>query len=94
PRAIRLACVGHHYRDSWEWRGDLMGEASERLSAWVAAGNGSGALDEVRAALDADLNTAEAVAAIDAAAAKGVGVSEAAALLGVRTDRAVVNPAG
>jgi len=94
PRAIRLACVGHHYRDSWEWRGDLMGEASERLSAWVAAGNGSGALDEVRAALDADLNTAEAVAAIDAAGAKGVGVSEAAALLGVRTDRAVVNPAG
>lgn len=94
PRAIRLACVGHHYRNSWEWNGDLMGQASERLSAWVAAGNGSGALDEVRAALDSDLDTPGAVAAIDAAAARGVGVSEAAALLGVGTDRAVVNPAG
>ncbi len=94
PRAIRLACVGHHYRNSWEWNGDLMGAASERLSAWVAAGDGSGALDEVRSALDSDLDTPGAVAAIDAAASRGLGVSEAAALLGVRTDRPVLNPAG
>jgi len=89
PRAIRLACIGHHYRDSWEWHGDLMPEADERLRRWVAAGEGSGALDEVRAALDSDLDTPGAVAAIDAAAARGVGVSEAAELLGVRTDRPV-----
>jgi L-cysteine:1D-myo-inositol 2-amino-2-deoxy-alpha-D-glucopyranoside ligase len=89
PRAIRLACIGHHYRDSWEWHGALMPEAHERLSAWVAAGPGSGALDDVRRAVDEDLDTPAAVAAIDAAARRGIGVSEAAALLGVRTDRAV-----
>ena len=94
PRAIRLACISHHYRDSWEWHGDLMPEASERLSAWVAAGEGSGALDQVRAALDSDLDTPGAVAAIDAAAAAGLGVSEAAALLGVRTDRPVEDHVG
>jgi L-cysteine:1D-myo-inositol 2-amino-2-deoxy-alpha-D-glucopyranoside ligase len=89
PRAIRLACVAQHYRTSWEWHGALMPEAAERLERWVAAGAGSGALDEVRRALDEDLDTPGAVAAIDAAAARGVGVSEAAALLGVRTDRPV-----
>jgi L-cysteine:1D-myo-inositol 2-amino-2-deoxy-alpha-D-glucopyranoside ligase len=89
PRAIRLACLIHHYRESWEWRDGLMEEATERLSAWVAAGTGSGALDEVRSALDNDLGTTDAIAAIDAAAARGVGVSEAAALLGVVTSRRV-----
>jgi L-cysteine:1D-myo-inositol 2-amino-2-deoxy-alpha-D-glucopyranoside ligase len=89
PRAIRLACVAQHYRTSWEWHGALMPEAAERLERWVAAGVGGGALDEVRRALDDDLDTPGAVAAIDAAAARGVGVSEAAALLGVRTDRPV-----
>ena len=92
PRAIRLACVRHHYRDSWEWHGGLMPEADERLRRWVAAGHGSAALDEVRAALDEDLDTSAAVAAIDAAAAAGLGVSEAAALLGVVTDRPVATP--
>ena len=92
PRAIRLACVAHHYRESWEYHDGLMAGATERLSSWVAAGDGSGALREVRAALDEDLDTRGAVAAIDAAAASGVGVSHAAALLGVRTDRPVVHP--
>lgn len=89
PRAIRLACIGHHYRDSWEWHEQLMPAATERLAAWVAAGPGSAALDEVRAALDEDLDTPVAVAAIDAAAARGVGVGEAAALLGVDVTRPV-----
>jgi L-cysteine:1D-myo-inositol 2-amino-2-deoxy-alpha-D-glucopyranoside ligase len=92
PRAIRLACVGHHYRESWEWHDDLMGVATERLSSWVAAGAGGAALDQVRAALDEDLDTPGAVAAIDAAAAKGLGVSEAAALLGVDVSRPVFDP--
>ncbi len=86
PRAIRLACISHHYRHSWEWNETLMPTAAERLSAWRAAGRGSGALDEVRRALDEDLDTPGAVAAIDAAAARGVGVSDAAALLGVDLD--------
>ncbi len=90
PRAIRLACVGHHYRDSWEWHDSLMEVADERLRRWVAAGEGSGALDRVRAALDEDLDTPAAVEEIDAAVDAGLGVSEAAALLGVVTTRPVV----
>lgn len=91
PRSIRLACIGHHYRDSWEWHDELMGAATERLSSWVAAGSGDAALDQVRAALDEDLDTPGAVAAIDAAAAKGLGVSQAAALLGVDVSRPVLD---
>jgi L-cysteine:1D-myo-inositol 2-amino-2-deoxy-alpha-D-glucopyranoside ligase len=83
PRAIRLACVAHHYRDSWEWGEQLMPAAAERLSAWTAAGPGGAALDQVRRALDEDLDTPGAVEAIDAAAARGSGVSEAAMLFGV-----------
>src|SRR5690606_18461338 len=83
PRAIRLAVVCHHYRDSWEWNDDLMPQATARLERWLAAGKGDGALDDVRAALDDDLDTPRAVAAIDAAADRGEGLSEAAMLLGV-----------
>ncbi len=82
-RAIRLAVVGHHYRDSWEWTDGLMPAATERLGRWADAGSGDGALDEVRLALDDDLDTPAAAAAIDAAAAAGHGVASAAALLGV-----------
>lgn len=83
PRAIRLACIANHYRTEWEWQESLMDAADERLTLWLGAGVGEGALDEVRAALDSDLDTPSAVAAIDAAASAGVGVSRAAALLGV-----------
>ncbi|MBI1843197.1 MAG: cysteine--tRNA ligase [Actinobacteria bacterium] len=83
PQAIRLALAAHHYRTSWDWNDTLMPVAAARLDAWQAVGPGLAALDEVRAALDDDLDTPAAVAAIDAAAASGHGVSEAAALLGV-----------
>jgi L-cysteine:1D-myo-inositol 2-amino-2-deoxy-alpha-D-glucopyranoside ligase len=83
PRAIRLGIVCHHYRHEWEWDAELMPTAAKRLERWLAAGVGEGALDEVRAALDDDLDTPAAVAAIDAAAAAGHGVSQAALLLGV-----------
>jgi L-cysteine:1D-myo-inositol 2-amino-2-deoxy-alpha-D-glucopyranoside ligase len=85
PRAIRLAALAHHYRTPWEWNDDVMPRAAARLEAWIAAGEGDGALEDVRAALDDDLDTPSAVAAIDAAAARGQGVSAAAALLGVDT---------
>jgi L-cysteine:1D-myo-inositol 2-amino-2-deoxy-alpha-D-glucopyranoside ligase len=85
PRAIRLGIVGFHYRDSWEWSSEIMPGAAARLERWMAAGTGMGALDEVRARLDDDLDTPGAVAAIDAAVAQGEGVSEAAMLLGVDT---------
>ncbi len=83
PRAIRLTAVAHHYRHSWEWHDDLMPAAQQRLESWLKAGAGDAALDDVRAALDDDLDTPTAVAAIDAAAAAGHGVADAAALLGV-----------
>jgi L-cysteine:1D-myo-inositol 2-amino-2-deoxy-alpha-D-glucopyranoside ligase len=81
--AIRLAILAHHYRAPWAWNDDLMPAASARLSRWRAAGSGSAAADEVRAHLDENLDTPAALAAIDAAAAAGKGVSDAAALLGV-----------
>ena len=86
-RAIRLAAVANHYRTPWEWHDQLMPEAAARLEAWTAAGQGDGALDQVRSALDDDLDTPAAVAAIDAAAEAGLGVSAAAALLGVDLTR-------
>jgi L-cysteine:1D-myo-inositol 2-amino-2-deoxy-alpha-D-glucopyranoside ligase len=81
--AVRLALVSQHYRDPWVWHDGLLAEAVDRLERWRSAGEGSGGLDAVRAALDADLDTPGAVEAIDGAARDGRGVSEAAGLLGV-----------
>lgn len=86
-RAIRLAAVANHYRTPWEWHDGIMPEAAARLEAWLAAGSGDAGLSEVRAALDDDLDTPSAVAAIDAAASAGGGVSAAAMLLGVDLSR-------
>jgi L-cysteine:1D-myo-inositol 2-amino-2-deoxy-alpha-D-glucopyranoside ligase len=83
PMAIRLVLLEEHYRTPWEWDDSRIGRAVARLAAWRAAGEGDAALDEVRTALDDDLDLPAAVAAIDAAAAAGRGVSAAAALLGV-----------
>ncbi|MDH3299843.1 MAG: cysteine--tRNA ligase [Acidimicrobiia bacterium] len=82
-RAIRLGIVANHYRTAWEWNDDMMPEAAARLQRWLAAGRGDGGLEEARAALDDDLDTPSAVAAIDAAAEQGLGVDRAALLLGV-----------
>jgi L-cysteine:1D-myo-inositol 2-amino-2-deoxy-alpha-D-glucopyranoside ligase len=81
--AIRLLLVENHYRTAWEWDDTRMPRAAQRLARWRSAGPGDGALDEVRAALDDDLDTPGAVAAIDAAADAGQGVGTAATLLGV-----------
>ncbi|HWG74576.1 MAG TPA: cysteine--tRNA ligase [Acidimicrobiales bacterium] len=83
-QSIRLAVIGHHYRDSWEWTDAAMAAAAQRLSRWRAAGPGDGAVEEVRRALDDDLDTVAAIAAIDRAVTAGRGVSVAAALLGVK----------
>ena len=87
PRAIRLMILEHQYRADWEWREGALDEADARLQSWEAAGRGAAALAEVRARLDDDLDTPGALAAIDAAAHAGHGVSEAAQLLGVSFDR-------
>ncbi|MDQ2725151.1 MAG: cysteine--tRNA ligase [Actinomycetota bacterium] len=81
--AIRLAIIANHYRDSWDWHDGLMTAAGTRLARWREAGEGDGGLDDARRALDRDLDTPGALAAIDRAAAAGRGVSKAAALLGV-----------
>ena len=62
----------------------MLRAADQRLSTWRAAGEGSASLDAVRAALDDDLDTPAALAAVDDAVAGGGRVSAAAALLGVR----------
>ncbi len=82
-RAIRLGIVAQHYRIAWEWNDDIMPTAAARLERWLTAGSGDGALDQVRVALDDDLDTPGAVAAIDAAADRGLGIDQAAALLGI-----------
>jgi L-cysteine:1D-myo-inositol 2-amino-2-deoxy-alpha-D-glucopyranoside ligase len=86
PRAIRLGIIEHHYRYEWEWDDTLMPRNRDRVQAWtdtVGAADDLGVLDDVRAALDDDLDTPSAIAVIDAAAASGLGVRSAAALLGV-----------
>ncbi|MGD9792118.1 MAG: cysteine--tRNA ligase [Acidimicrobiia bacterium] len=86
PMVIRLGVIEHHYRDSWEWDDGLMDRAAERLELWRSAmggADGEAVLAEVRAALDDDLDTPRAVAAIDAAARRGVGIDASAELLGL-----------
>ena len=96
PDAVRLACVGHHYRDSWSWDDTLMPEADARLRRWRAsAGADRGdVLEAVRGALDDDLDTPAAVAAIDEAAALGGDITRAAALLGVNVGLGTGSPSG
>ena len=86
PRAIRLGLIEHHYRAEWEWDDGLMARNERRLAAWrdAASASDGSLLAEVRAALDDDLDTPRAVALIDDAASRGVGVGESAALLGVQ----------
>jgi L-cysteine:1D-myo-inositol 2-amino-2-deoxy-alpha-D-glucopyranoside ligase len=85
PMAIRVGIVDHHYRTEWEWDDDLMPRSAKRLDAWrgAAGGRSGSVLADVRAALDDDLDTPRAVAAIDDAADRGEDVQPAAALLGV-----------
>jgi len=88
PRAVRLMIIENHYRHEWEWDETRMPRATERLARWQdvqrGSGDGSAALDDVRTALDDDLDVATAIAAIDAAARAGRRVSDAATLLGVQ----------
>jgi L-cysteine:1D-myo-inositol 2-amino-2-deoxy-alpha-D-glucopyranoside ligase len=61
-----------------------MGRNTDRLAAWSSNDGADAALlDDVRAALDDDLDTPGAIAMIDAAAAAGIGARSAASLLGV-----------
>lgn len=86
PTAVRLALLGQHYRHDWEWRDELLTRAVSRLSTWRSTsigGRDSSVIEDVRAALDDDLNTPSALNAIDDAAHKGFDVGPAATLLGI-----------
>lgn len=85
PMVIRLLLIENHYRTEWEWDASRLEANQSRLNAWRAAADAPTGmvLAEVRDLLDEDLRTPEAVAAIDAAAARGESTAEVAALLGV-----------
>jgi L-cysteine:1D-myo-inositol 2-amino-2-deoxy-alpha-D-glucopyranoside ligase len=83
--AVRLALLDHHYRLDWIWTEGELAAAETRLVAFAerrGSHDATGLLDDVRAALDEDLDAPSALAAIDAAPS-GTDVSPALALLGV-----------
>ena len=71
PMAIRLALLSYHYRDNWEWTGDVLDTATQRLARWrQAAAQPAGPdainlLARVRTCLAADLDAPGALAAFD-----------------------------
>ncbi len=86
PAAVRLALLQHHYRGDWQWRNADLEEAQSRLVTWrstMSSGRGSDVVEEVRRALDDDLDTPTALKAIDSAAQSGFSVTKAASLLGI-----------
>jgi L-cysteine:1D-myo-inositol 2-amino-2-deoxy-alpha-D-glucopyranoside ligase len=72
PMAIRLALLGHHYREDWDWSDELLISAEGRLNRWreavrLTAGlNADEVLVQLRAALAQDLDAPSALAAVDA----------------------------
>lgn len=72
PMVVRLAMLGKHWRENWEWTPGMLGEARERLARWREAASLSQTMDvvalvtEVRSALRQNLDAPAAVAAIDA----------------------------
>jgi L-cysteine:1D-myo-inositol 2-amino-2-deoxy-alpha-D-glucopyranoside ligase len=72
PMAIRLALLGHHYREDWDWNDELLISAQGRLNRWreavrLTAGlNADEVLIRLRAALAQDLDAPSALAAVDA----------------------------
>jgi L-cysteine:1D-myo-inositol 2-amino-2-deoxy-alpha-D-glucopyranoside ligase len=87
-RAIRLGILDHPYRHDWHWSTDLMPDSVARLDLWNKGADGAGGdvLDEVRAALDNDLDCPTALAVIDEGAAAGHDIRPAAALMGIDLD--------
>ncbi|GAA2829542.1 cysteine--1-D-myo-inosityl 2-amino-2-deoxy-alpha-D-glucopyranoside ligase [Kribbella solani] len=92
PMAIRLALLAHHYRTDWFWTESDLADAQARLDVWRGAiGRGSGpdgaaAVDAVRAALTNDLDSAGALAAVDAWAESEGDDHEAPALVAQAVD--------
>ncbi len=71
PQAIRLALMGHHYRDDWEWFDGDVDDGQERFDrirqaiSQATGPDAAGTIAEVRSALDDDLDAPRARAALD-----------------------------
>ena len=89
PAAVRRLLLSHHYRTDWSYDEAELHAADAALKAWRDAAGRPGrdeAVDAaVVAALDDDLDTPAALAAVDRAAADGAGdsVRDGAARLGI-----------
>jgi len=88
---IRFVFLGTHYRKPMDWTEKKRAEAEATLRKWRAMVGGvaaSAVPEPVAAALSDDLNTAGALSAMHALAAKGdaAGLKAAGALLGILSD--------
>lgn len=72
PMAIRLSLLRHHYRADWEWTDDQLWDAVDTLTQWrkaLSLGAGAAAepvVDDVLAALAADLDAPQAIRSVQA----------------------------
>lgn len=68
PAAIRLVLVSQHYSSDWEWTGELLSRAQQRLSRWRDASGvvvPQNLITQLRAALADNLNSPVAVSVVD-----------------------------
>jgi L-cysteine:1D-myo-inositol 2-amino-2-deoxy-alpha-D-glucopyranoside ligase len=71
PGAIRLAVLSHHYREDWSWTDEGLSAAEARLARWTRAAAleagppADATVADMRAAISDDLDTPEALAAVD-----------------------------
>lgn len=71
PGAIRLAVLSHHYREDWSWTDEGLSAAEARLARWTRAAAleagppADATVADMRAAVSDDLDTPEALAAVD-----------------------------
>ena len=86
--ALRAYLLSHRYRDTWSYRDDELQAATDRVKRWQAAaatdGENADGQRAVLVAVDDDLDTPTALAALDDLADGGNGASlrRAAAVLG------------
>ena len=79
PAAIRRYLLSHHYRSSWSHDERALLEAGAALKRWADASqrreHDPGLAREFEAAMEDDLDTPRALAALDAAAERGAGAT-------------------